>query len=1590
MRARIRTLLPDSVKFTPEEYDDFWMRLAEDYEKCLDPLNPEEIRFITKTVFSRCPFFRKPRNESRKRIFEILMKLSFYDPIYNYSIQLDVISLMVTLVPKYISERFIEVDWHIVYNFVDKVFGHDYMLEISNNTEPLTKIFQHIWEIAHFFPDEADEEIYEFFMPKIISGGNPRDMLMFSLLYPTNAKNYKKVVPIFTHYLRETDITALRHYLTNSLTNFVLYHFHDDNSDLLDVIFEQILLHVVWNVEPIYMSCVTLDIEISHNANWDYDVLAQALCCLFYSPPSREITVKRIQAFLVGLKDFVHPSNTDQYDTSPLQTLIFAIVSCLHRTDILLAEKKLGLPADIRPSQQEYESIFEPLVSTIIYTLQNVDSKSNFFKFISKVYNLCPSLMPRLYNFAIEIISYNDTLSSTLNAWVILTASLQVKQFEPDFIENQMNFVRLAIENFYMTEQQNILIMYLTIFFSIAPLSKKTNYPSNIDIEELGESFLTSIISSTTYEPTAVSELYRIAFHDHPILSLIYCVFSGADKSVLHSFVPILSDMITNPMFMHVPAKLLNILQCYGLFADSSDVRELYNLAVRESSKNIVNIAEIRFLAFTIATLGREISSTADEMRNVIKDLAKYRNSEERKTKRIGWNATSAALIPFGNYIMKVEPNNEEIKENGEKTIGDVLIPFKNMVGSPEKATPFFTEVVDELYVPYIEEIMKLEDVNQVISKMKPFYKACYLILQKMECYTSEDYSLFPKSFIDTPKMLRKPVKNLKLSHAALDLSFHLNKKFHDNQIISTEVSNILLSSCGYLGSDYNYFSVFHTLGLDDSAKMNGNRFIVSQLLTIQYNKRLNSALKPLCKSINYLLDQVLQICLDKNVTIAGTGISVIQLLHQSVQPLAVKALAKLFKADIPISDEFIFLYSYLSTPSPEVWMQPKLLKMLEPLTDLKKDESENNLKVRLMEDALDYDWTQIKGSEEQKSWEEFTLKLAKAIEDNNREESSFQLIAAAEILTVLKHVDDVPESIFNFILKTACGEALRAVVVAITCIIIILQRKSPQKENIKTFDGKLKPLDELCKFVIKDMKGNSPEDFLPAADEAFEIENVCLYDNPSTGFYTTPKKYNDCIKTEFHKNDKLLAAIPEITRAIFNLDATEAQGSIVFQLFGFLASCMGPVILDPISELIEEEIDTIEDPEYWAFLVQIISDMVEGVKCWPVKDCHEFTRKIVMPILIKSLNNPQFFDEFMSFPSAMYVLHPCRFSPFINYLLAAASADPNEPSFRRRALTCLMSISTRALSYVPIFQTLFDRFIKPLLISYKESQTDLFGVVFNSICDFINIFLMPASSPYYDPKFPQMINGVVEFLDGLIKGVAGNSKKTEKLLENLWDQASRITPAVLTSIFPIFEDNVPKLLRLISTSNHDQSMSMISSLHDVTQSAAFAMNNDRFVKFLVNIFSNILTMSTLTQRKILNSTRAFLRFTTFATKPEALIYARDKLKEIFFKVSNPIIQVSILTTYGVLLRATNSEPVDINDRCAYVITAHLLDQREKVTEDSLEEIEKALMSCSDGEQIMFRRVIEFFWSKHEEQISPSVLEALDRYRTLAPPSYIS
>ncbi|EAY02766.1 hypothetical protein TVAG_369940 [Trichomonas vaginalis G3] len=1590
MRNQVRRFLPDSIKFTPEEADKFWFDMVDDLEKKLDPLQPLELRHTINITQSMLTFLHKPRGDCRKKVFSVLFRISFHQPVFNYVTQYDAINFLTCIIPKLATEKFITVNWREVHKMIDNIIIKDFLLNISPTQKSFHTVLDNVMEISKYFTDEAEDEIFEYFLPRVSPTGSAKQIILFAVLFPSNAKNYKRAANIFLNLLHESDCDPVRYFLTSAVTHFVLYHFYDDNTMLLDYIFPQILLQTIWNNELIYLSCQPINFDISIGDDMQYEALSQCICCLFLSPPSRKETMTKLDLFFKGAKKLVHPSNLDNFDADPLISLVFQIASILHQTDILLAEGKPGFPTEIRPSSEEYETFFEPLVSTCVYALEHISSPHNFYKFMVRIFDLCPQLVPRLFNLANEIITTNDTLGSTLSAWIILTASMYATQFNDNFIETQMNFVRIAIENFYMEDYQLSFGIYLTIFFSTCPISKKTKYPDYIDPIELGQDFLNSLIQSSTYEPEYIENLYRLGYTTHSLFSLIYSFLSGTDQEILHHFVPILTDMICNPSLFHVPLKLLNILQCFSIFAAKEDIKEIYDVAVRQNSKRLIDLHEIRFIAMAIAILGRESSENPEQVKSVISQFDKYRESDDKKIRRIGWNAVATTLVPFAHVILTTKYNGKPFEETGEKTISDIVIPFKNMYCEPLQEYKIYPELIDEVFIPYFHKILEESDFNVVASMLKPFYKSCMLVLQKSDIIVSDDYSTFPKPFSNSEKMKQGRKIPMKFMSEITDMCLKLHEKFPDNQIITTCISNLMISLTGYLGTNLSIFNGLNSIFLLESRKKVANRILTGELVTLFYQKRLNCALRPIPPRFDEIFNAFLDIAFTKNESVQIIGLSVVDVFFDKYMPIAWNFFSKKLETVNTITDQFVNFYRSIgSFTTCHPCMHKQMLMTLQPLTDLVRDQSEMILKIQVMDDALSTNWTNVPGSEDQKKWIEFSNQLSKVVEENYREESTFELIALALILMTIKHTDDLPRPLFSFCIYMAQNESYKNTVVAISVLTEILKRR--MKYTVETIDtSKVVPLSEQCKYVIKEIKGTTPEDFLPAAENDFTFDQVEAYDKYWTGYYAVPKSYSYKKITEYYQDDELLEAFPDITEVLVNMIDDDFDTSTVDMFFGTIAHTMGPQIIEPLSKWLDEAIETIEEPTIWSQLVSVVSEMIVATKHWSAKDSQRFSREITLKILVKTLDKPSLFDEFIDITGEFHFLHPVRYSPIINYLLSAASPDPNAPTFRKRALTCLFNlISARPMSFIPLFPVIFNNFVKPLLESYEENQSDLVGQTLNIICDYVSVFLVPESSPFYSPENKSNIKMIIDFLDGVFKQ-AGESKKTEKLLENWWDQASKITPSVLLTIFPIFENNVQKLLRLISTSNSDQKTAMINSLHDITESPAFTTNNDRFIEFLTSIISNLSILSSTVQNRVLNSTRAFLRFSTFSTSQEALIKARDEIKKIVVSIQNPTVKVSMLNTYGVLLRETNTEPKDILDKCAIVLTALLLDEREPLTEKCFEEIENALVSCSQIEEVMYKQVIEMFWTTHEEQLSPSVLEPLDKYRTLAPPSYIS
>ena len=1605
MKKAIIRLLPENCRLSQEEIDSYWTSFADELEIAYSKLNFKKIEELVYFVIEN-PIERKPKGKALEKVLVILYKIATRIPVYSISNQIDIFILIPSLLGRFINGKPL-IDWHLAYNFLTEFYTKDVFLYlIDNGGYKLSFPIIAIGHLSYFFSESAGDEIMDLMVPKISPRGInfENNLIIFSALYPANSKNYKRAVDFIIDVLSSVSTTNILFVLWKSLSSFVYEFPNDDHSKLIDPLLSMIVTFLFYDSRVTYLTNAIQSASFSGLCNSDdfNQVLATALARLFFAPKTRARVIKEFVIITENAKHLTHPSHSQNYSPKAMLLFISTLANKVQEYDAYSRKGKRNFPRENIPSAEEYEKFLSPIV-TVLISLTEIDNViSKIVDTTQSLLCVCPSLIDRFFNYISQVLSMNDAVTITGNAWIIMSCIVLFIDHKPDFFDIMKNYVRLAIDTFYNIELQKRLSLFLGSFFSVCPLTEETNFPKELNPTDLIVDIFNILLEFVKHVSEDVKQAQICFTHRENIFTVSYTIFSGASKTVLHALLPTLIAMISDSSLFSSSFDVAQIMAVYSMFAPKEDLRAIYDEAMKQTKRTLCDLNEIRFILGIIATTGRGMSECEEDSRKVIKDLEKFREHEKRKVRAVGWSSTIAVLcslysnVIVADYDPKVKDrqlsiNPELFRESLRiKPPNTVLIDdMKLRILENDK---YYPKLAEEVIYPFMEKVKQVNDPAEAYDLLKPFYISFMVIFTLKTVMKTDDVSQYPL-FMQKCRILKRSNRySSELFEKTIEFCEFLHNKFRNNSLIEMIVTQILGSTVRMSNTLLNPVGLTSDLGIkEERAHQVRNRFFVQFLATNVYKDIISKALYPMPSSIDKIIKIIFDQAFSGVETISCTASKVIELL-QTIYPSYTnrKIYEVLTDKNQKLTSQFIEFYFYVCPNHCDDCILPLIIRFLKEPIDFSKPDTESFLRGKISLFLMN---NFIITTESEALWTDFLLQISEILDHSTELSSVNEFIVICVLVASIRRVKDVPESIWRYIISTTYNPNIVYSLLSAALISTIIERRIHVDGQTLPITNKT-PSYKYPSYERMEIDGNLPIDYFKASAPSPLIKDVDAYDSESQGFYAYSNEYVAKKREGFVVDKYLIESVPNFLQFIINMPKESTESFLEHfetKYFSKLCKYVGPTITPVIASLLEQLNQENISTDHWLCVDDILGCMANAITCWPEEDANEFVRTVIVKHMIDCINNPALVGNFERLVSSMALnLHASRISPLINYLFSAATIDPDAPVWRRSAMVIFSTLVNWApLSFQSSHEIIINNFIQPMLDDIEKYSTTSIEDIINLIFSTYTCWTISKESPQYDPKSEEHIENMNQRLIKAIKIANPKSKKAQFFVALFVDCLPSSHPNSLHAIFPVLIETVPKILKFLTLSDKNNADKLISAFHDTTTHPGFATNNESVIKFLDNAYQCIDIMSIELQKRFINSTRAFIRYSTFATSLESLESFMVNMRKVVEKATDPLIRCGLIATYGVLLRRVGKKPEDIYDQCAILQTAYLIDQRDEMAEKAFAEIEKAMQTCNRADREMFLMIVSGFWSEHADQIASNVSEALDRYRTLAPPSYI-
>ena len=519
-------------------------------------------------------------------------------------------------------------------------------------------------------------------------------------------------------------------------------------------------------------------------------------------------------------------------------------------------------------------------------------------------------------------------------------------------------------------------------------------------------------------------------------------------------------------------------------------------------------------------------------------------------------------------------------------------------------------------------------------------------------------------------------------------------------------------------------------------------------------------------------------------------------------------------------------------------------------------------------------------------------------------------------------------------------------------------------------------------------------ESFEHATIEWSDPHLPTIFADPSIGWYRFPKKYTN--KTYSKETLEKTGIKPEnVVEAIIKtiqLDVGDFSGNYGGTFSKYISLFLTKESIDVMAEKIKNILLDNATIHMMATLLHIIQTVSICAHQMDFEIYKHFCLKISLPVCCVSAISPQFAE--MNSNLVSNIIIGC--SPIFNALLMRLFLDlssnfPNESNIFTRSMFNNLNTATftRPIPFLPAFDVLADKLI-PFFCDNLSTYPRIISSEFISLfVSLIESTCLRQSSELYTDAFDEKREKLINYFGESIAKADITDKAVQGVLYYFLIYASRASVLALKHLIPIIFKNFRLFCETCNSSDESSEEELQTSLFILTEHSLFLYEPKLFIQLIEHSIDCLPILSSPLQQKLICQL-------SYLIERSALSFEKEHRKDLFDRIyhfiestKNENVILSALEPLGKIINFMYKD-IELNETTAAAIISayNLFDEPEQIVIDAFKVIKNVL--DSSPKTSLLREVVSMFWKKHADYITPKVEAALEPFRTLVPPPYIT
>lgn len=1029
---------------------------------------------------------------------ELLYKIITIYPVKYFTTQLSAASFLNTFLEIHRKVPNLVLDWHPFYKVIkyyflnpesQEVFGISLVSQTGQDFEDgplsvMTNLLKLSFKISKYFQDEYEievngvktktnttEQLVKKCFPRISPNGSytPVYLKIFAHLCPPHKNRYKLYIEYLLLELRDTSTSQCLDSILMLINRLILCNIEDDFSFLVPIITQFISLHIIKQEAIEYSNVDILDVDsffLNHKTQASRR-LSEIFISLFFSPPTRENILKRFESLFISFKSLCHPSISEMKADRIINFTKYIVLSLKKGLKTISNEKKdkifYNMPKEAAPTQDDIHRLLSMICEMKILLIRMMNFGSLTLPIVIET-ALDPLVIDRYYDFAYQCINLIDVKDVAYNGWIVLSALVYQIDKNEKIRENFESIFESAASNFFRADIRMIISRFFCAVFSKIPFNKEKTVKGceKFNFPKLAHLLVSNLMTLFRTLPSINEKTSKI---NSELLSNILLFFASmvqnCDSEVMQELLPIFTSLPTDDEMSPSVYDIEPIIIDYCLYANMEQKEAVISSFKKQLLLPHHSHSRFRYLSIIFSTISLTRDKTYENVKETTDLLFQFTTDEVQKIRKHAWKAISFSLSLFSRlHNLKVTLNPDKMINNPLENakLGDFDIEWKS--------NPNISELAFQLFDPIFDKMMTIEDPHEMDDLLKEIGSSLVNVIESIPEVTKGSvenevsYALVD-SLHDLTQLHRDSVP---FKEKFLKCALRIIKDFHEHEATMVRIigiSKTLFISIKYLNLTPSNFSMkllFNFFpSINHQQPYYNSQYVYTALNTLLSNRK-RQIIVPITDDIRQLFSLMVQYGLStyRSIRISCSDLlsDVTDIYPPLFEPIIASVIDK--ARSIPIDEflDFLSFYSVIYSLGDKDKLLCRTMLILADNLDMKDQQSLLKLKNFMIQICI----FQLSFETPKANKQEY-IDLLTEIEENYLKNKKINRTVNLSIILIvymsLKHVYDVNNKMFEYIMKNVTHFDMDISTIAVDCLATVLRRRAKvtkEKIEVKKF----------------------------------------------------------------------------------------------------------------------------------------------------------------------------------------------------------------------------------------------------------------------------------------------------------------------------------------------------------------------------------------------------------------------------------------------------------------------------------------------------------------------------------------------------------